>query len=76
MKSEALLVQFTGWFLLALSLFQVISRSAWMSSDGMPLPSSDGVGYGIFGGMGLITAGRALARIEAALAKREAPPSR
>ena len=76
MKSEALLVQLTGWFLLAFSLFQVISRSTWMSSDGMPLPDSDGVPYGILCGMGFIAAGRVLARIEATLAKQEEPPSR
>jgi hypothetical protein len=75
-KREALVVALAGWAVLAFSLWEVISRSVWMSSDGRPLPSSDGVPYGIICGMGLATAGRVLARIEAALEKRDAPAAR
>ena len=73
MKREALAVQISGWAVMALSLWDVIARSVWMSSDGRPLPSSDGAPYGILCGMGLAVAGRVLARIEAALEKRDAP---
>lgn len=76
MQREALVVQVAGFSVLAFSLWDVISRSVWMSSDGMPLPSSDGVPYGILCGMGLTVAGRVLARIEAALEKLDAPPPR
>ena len=76
MKREALAVQITGWSLVAISLFDVIARSTWVSSDGMGLPRSDGAGYGILCGMGLGLTGRVLARIEAALEKRDAPAAR
>ena len=76
MKREALAVQIAGFSVLAFSLWDVISRSVWMSSDGRPLPSSDGVPYGILCGMGLTVAGRVLARIEAVLEKRDAPAAR
>lgn len=71
MGREALVVQLTGWFTLALSVFQVISRSPWLSSGGKPLDASDAAPYGILCGMGLAVAGKALARIEAALEKRD-----
>jgi hypothetical protein len=74
MKREALAVQITGWALIAISFFDVIARSTWVSSDGMGLQGSDGAGYGILCGMGLTVTGKALARIDVALEKRDAPP--
>ena len=74
MGREALVVQLTGWAVMALSLFDVISRSTWVSSDGMGLPRSEGAAYGILCGVGLAVAGRTLARIGAAMEKRDVRP--
>ncbi|HEY8123171.1 MAG TPA: hypothetical protein VII78_17760 [Myxococcota bacterium] len=75
MLREARAVAFIGWSCLALSVLETIARTSWEAEDGIGLPLSEGVPYGILCSIGFALTARVLRGLVRANEVRGARPN-